>query len=251
MTMTTEPEPPDPTPDKVAAPIASPSAGAVPSGTAITLSTATSGASIYYTLNGDTPTVYSTPYDGGTKPVITAAATLKAIAVKAGMTDSDVLTAAYTISGGNSEPPPSGSKTLTFKLTPISVNNFTVTVSGGTWQSGTFTWKFPGPVAGATWDDSWVVGERDLEYAFDCSPEMTYAYQNVIVTRTSDTVLTFTLLPNGIQDRSGTIRLWNYVGGYDDWDDNAMRVLGSYCAVNISEYDCVIASDSGVAAYYL
>jgi hypothetical protein len=87
---------------KVSAPIAYPSAGAVPSGTAITLSTTTSGASIYYTLNGETPTVYSTPYDGGTQPVITAAATLKAIAVKDGMGDSDVLTAIYTIGDGDS-----------------------------------------------------------------------------------------------------------------------------------------------------
>jgi hypothetical protein len=42
--------------------------------------------------------------DNGSKPTITAAATLKAIAVKDGITDSDVLTAANTIdpaSGGN------------------------------------------------------------------------------------------------------------------------------------------------------
>jgi hypothetical protein len=79
----------------VAKPTASPAVGAVPSGTTITLSTATAGATIYYTTNGSTPTTASTRY---TSPIsITAATTFKAIAVKSGMANSNVLTAAYTI----------------------------------------------------------------------------------------------------------------------------------------------------------
>lgn len=96
----------------VAAPQASPQAGSVTSGTQITLSTTTSGATIYYTLNGDEPTgaasttefLYSAPF------AITGDAgdtvTLKAIAVKDGVT-SAVQTISYTIRA-ESEPPIKG-----------------------------------------------------------------------------------------------------------------------------------------------
>lgn len=85
----------------VAAPQASPQAGSVTSGTQITLSTTTSGATIYYTLNGDEPTgaasttefLYSAPFaiTGEVNDIIT----LKAIAVKDGVT-STVQTISYT-----------------------------------------------------------------------------------------------------------------------------------------------------------
>jgi K+-transporting ATPase c subunit len=95
--------------DKVAKPTATPQAGAVAANTEITLATATDGATIYYTTNGNTPTTASTQYSDTNKPTITAATTIKAIAVKDGMDNSDVLEAAYTIStGGNnngSNPP--------------------------------------------------------------------------------------------------------------------------------------------------
>ncbi|MBQ6757039.1 MAG: chitobiase/beta-hexosaminidase C-terminal domain-containing protein [Oscillospiraceae bacterium] len=81
---------------KVAAPVAYPAAGAVASGTEVALMCATAGATIYYTLDGTTPTTESTAYTGAIE--ITAAKTIKAIAVKSGMNDSDVTTAAYTIS---------------------------------------------------------------------------------------------------------------------------------------------------------
>lgn len=84
--------------DKVATPTANPAAGAVASGTAIALACATTKATIYYTLDGSTPTEDSTKYVATAKPTLTEATTIKAIAVKAGMVNSDVLTAAYTIS---------------------------------------------------------------------------------------------------------------------------------------------------------
>lgn len=79
----------------VATPMATPGAGAVASGTKVELSTETEGADIYYTTNGSTPTTSSTKY---TEPIeVTAAVTIKAIAVRDDMFDSPVLTAAYTI----------------------------------------------------------------------------------------------------------------------------------------------------------
>jgi hypothetical protein len=80
----------------VAAPEADPPAGTYSGARNVTLTTATPGAAIYYTLDGTHPTTSSTRYNG---PVsITAAdTTIKAIAVKAEMVDSAVLTATYTI----------------------------------------------------------------------------------------------------------------------------------------------------------
>jgi fibronectin type 3 domain-containing protein len=81
-----------------ATPGATPAAGTYASAQNVTLTSATTGASIYYTLNGSTPTTASTLYTG---PVsVGSTLTLKAIAVKAGMGNSAVLTAAYTISSG-------------------------------------------------------------------------------------------------------------------------------------------------------
>jgi hypothetical protein len=76
-------------------PTASPAAGAVATGTAVTLSTATDGAVIYYTLDGTNPTNDSAVYDSPI--IITAAVTIKAIAVKSGMGVSAAASFAYTI----------------------------------------------------------------------------------------------------------------------------------------------------------
>lgn len=83
--------------DVVATPTADPAAGAVASATPIVLATATSGATIYYTTDGSTPTTGSMVYTAGI-PVY-AATTIKAIAAKTGLTNSGVLSSAYTISG--------------------------------------------------------------------------------------------------------------------------------------------------------
>ncbi len=98
-------------PGQVATPTFSPAAGAVASGAAVTISCATEGAAIHYAMgeNPGDPTSQSTVYTG---PItITQPTTIKAIAVKGGMTDSAVASAAYTI---------------------VAAPTYTVTVTGGT-----------------------------------------------------------------------------------------------------------------------
>lgn len=70
-------------------------AGAVLSGTEISLATATADATIHYTTDGSTPTSSSTTYSSAI--AIDAAKTIKAIAVKDGYNNSEVASAAYTI----------------------------------------------------------------------------------------------------------------------------------------------------------
>jgi hypothetical protein len=79
----------------VATPSFSPAAGTYNGAQSVTISSATAGATIYYTTNGATPTASSTVY---TAPInVATSLTLKALAVKSGMTNSAVATAAYTI----------------------------------------------------------------------------------------------------------------------------------------------------------
>src|SRR6266403_675868 len=80
---------------KVAPPTFSPAPGSYNQPQSVTLSDATSGATIYYTTDGSTTTAESTRYTG---PIlITSTTTIKAMATASGMADSDVASATYTI----------------------------------------------------------------------------------------------------------------------------------------------------------
>jgi len=86
----------------VTAPTISPAAGTYSGAQSITLSDATSGATIYYTTNGTTPTTSSTKYTG---PItVSSTETLQAIAAATGDTNSPAASAAYTISSPNPDP---------------------------------------------------------------------------------------------------------------------------------------------------
>jgi len=79
-----------------ATPIFNPAAGAYTSGQSVVLSDATSGASIYYTTDGSTPTTSSNKYSA---PIgVGTTTTIKAIAVVPGFSNSPVASATYTIS---------------------------------------------------------------------------------------------------------------------------------------------------------
>ena len=79
----------------VATPTFSPVAGAVVAGTKVSINCSTDGAAIHYTTDGTDPTSSSATYS--TPIVINEAQTIKAIAVKAGMTNSVIATADYTV----------------------------------------------------------------------------------------------------------------------------------------------------------
>ena len=78
-----------------AAPAFSLSSGTYASPQAVTISDATSGATIYYTTNGSTPTTSSTKYSGAIS--VSSTETLEAIATAGGYSTSAVASATYTI----------------------------------------------------------------------------------------------------------------------------------------------------------
>ncbi|HEX2927134.1 MAG TPA: chitobiase/beta-hexosaminidase C-terminal domain-containing protein, partial [Ruminiclostridium sp.] len=91
--------------NRVQMPTASPAGGTYSSAQSVTLSSTTSGASIYYTTDGSEPTTASAIYAG---PIaVNSSKIIKAIAVKEGMNNSEVASFSYTInssSGGGSAP---------------------------------------------------------------------------------------------------------------------------------------------------
>jgi hypothetical protein len=108
---------------QVATPAFSPSAGAYSTPQPVTISDSTPNASIYYTINGTTPTTSSTVYSGPI--VVSSSETLEAMAAAGGYSPSSVASADYTIT------PQSGQSTTVYTYKG---NNYVT--CGGTYCTG-------------------------------------------------------------------------------------------------------------------
>ena len=114
----------------------------------IYLATTTVGATIYYTTNGTEPTASSTRYTGS--PIVLDAAgttTIKAIAIKDGLSNSEVASATYTLTK------PSGSNIVTFVT---GEGNPTVPAKWS-YKDGSYWYvDFPNGPTPACADDGWM-----------------------------------------------------------------------------------------------
>jgi sugar lactone lactonase YvrE len=120
-----------------ATPTFSPVAGTFTSAQTVTISDATSGATIYYTTNGTTPTTSSTAYSGAI--AVSSTETLEAIATATGYSTSAVASAAYTINIPTNPVPAIGGISPAFTNAGGAV--FTLTVNGsGFIASSTAYW---------------------------------------------------------------------------------------------------------------
>ena len=117
---------------QAATPTFSPIAGTYTAAQSVTISDATSGATIYYTTNGTTPTTSSSVYSSAI--TVSSTETLEAIATASGYTASAVATAAYTINlATNPAPVISG---MSPAFTNAGGAGFTLTVKGSGFTAG-------------------------------------------------------------------------------------------------------------------
>lgn len=132
----------------VAKPVISPGSGVVVAGTNFTITCATPGASIYYTINGNTPVVgttftflYAGPFGTNTNM------TVKAIGVKEGMTKSSMAISIIEVTGL----PPMAATPVISPGTGTFSSNQMVTISSST-PNATILYTVSGnvPVVGAT-----------------------------------------------------------------------------------------------------
>jgi glucosylceramidase len=86
-----------PPPPTASTPTFTPAPGTYTTAQSVTLADATSGASIYYTLDGTTPSAASTLFSPATPIAISATTTVKAVAEASGYTSSAIASGAYTI----------------------------------------------------------------------------------------------------------------------------------------------------------
>ena len=150
-------------PPTVATPTFSPPAGSFTTAQSVMLSDTTTGAVIYYTTDGSTPTTNSAKY--ATALPISVTTTVNAIAVASGYTNSVIASALYTISSGSSGTTPvSVSLAAAGNVHALANDGSTVTGggidSGGhayseiltgtsvTWSGSTFTFGAPGALDG-------------------------------------------------------------------------------------------------------
>ena len=113
----------------VATPTISPNGGSFTSSVSVTLQTATSGASIYYTTDGTAPTQSSIPYTSAM--TLTSSAMIKAVAIKSGSNPSAVASAAFTVVT------PPAQLTLTWHDNSIDESSFPIERKTGT--TGTYS----------------------------------------------------------------------------------------------------------------
>ena len=110
--------------EQVETPVIEPGSGQLEANTEITITCATEGATIYYTVDSSEPTAESLEYTAPIK--FTEAMTLKAVAVKEGMLNSGVAEAVYTLLDPNAPE----LQTVTFDFTDPSLYGIEVPSAG-------------------------------------------------------------------------------------------------------------------------
>ena len=153
----------------VAAPQADPMGGAVASGTAITLTCATADAQIYYTLDGSDPSDLGNEnrqlYSASNQPVITEACTLKAVAVKDGVS-SAVQSIDYTIQSDEPAAAPIAGGDQVVIYNPVYKKALS-SEKTGFYNVGTDITVSEGTVSGYGENDVWtVVANADGTFSF-------------------------------------------------------------------------------------
>jgi hypothetical protein len=136
----------------VAAPVISPEGGTYTDGqqATVTLTSATEGATIYYTTDGSTPTASSHPYN--TPVIVVGSMTLQAIALRAGYADSGISSAVFTFQEAVH------TSTLSVTLSPAEAVN-----AGAQWQVDDGEWQNSGDAAEGLSDGNHLVSFKAID----------------------------------------------------------------------------------------
>jgi hypothetical protein len=212
----------------------------VQSGSKITLTSASSGAEIFYTTDGSTPTSASTKY---TEPItITANTTIKAIARANGCTDSAVATFTYKLgtvytvtasAGSGGSISPSGSTSvvqtgsLTYKITAsggFAVSDVLVDgKSVGRVSSYTFSNVSANHTISATFASSATLPFTDVASTSWYYSAVSYAYTKNLFNGTTTT----TFSPGDTMTRGMFITVLGRMAGVEEFTTNIGVVTGS------------------------
>ena len=164
---------------QVATPVISPAAGPYFSTQSVTITDATSGSTIYYTIDGSNPTSSSSVYSAAIP--VSAVTTVKAFATASGSVDSAISQSNYEI--GTWVTSTSGVIYKVFSVPP---------------QSGTFTWSFRASAAAAATDGLIALSQISSTAYTDFAVILRFNNTNTIDARNSATyaaVNTFSYAP--------------------------------------------------------
>ncbi|WP_162601498.1 chitobiase/beta-hexosaminidase C-terminal domain-containing protein [Occallatibacter savannae] len=247
-----------------AAPVITPKGGTFSATQLVTMSTATSSASIYYALNGSTPTAASTLYTG---PItIGSNTTVKAIAVAPGYLQSSVSSAMFTFTSQCPSPSANGINVCSpiqgaSGLSPVSISAG-ATVAGGVyrfelWSGGTklASVSNSGVMSQAL---SLAPGSYQLTFtAYNAAGTHVYATRNITVASSGSASFSLSGGPFVIGWRGGAIHVPIKVtpsGGFTGTVALACSVSPpsggvSIPACTISAQPPVITGSSGVTGY--
>lgn len=152
-------------------PVFSPDGGTYSKAQSVTITSATSGATIYYTTDGTTPTTSSTQYTGAI--TVSSTTTIKAIAVHQGESSS-VATAVYTIGGSGS-----GDDSGTYKYKKVTsvtsgkryliVANNSGALEAMSPLASSKTYGYPAQYDVTATDDVITLTTKDYEFVFTTS----------------------------------------------------------------------------------
>jgi hypothetical protein len=166
-----------------AAPVISPNGGTFDSPQTVTMTDATSGATIYYTTDGTMPNTSSLVYSGGI--TVSTSETINAIATASGFTQSAVATSVFTITA---PPPPSPQiSSVTPDIGSQGQQGLSVTIAGANFVAGSTSVTFGGGTAGITVvPTSLVVTPTSITATLNIAQTTPAANYDVVVTVTSE-----------------------------------------------------------------